>query len=164
RPSRASRCAASCLKCSQQGIVLPGTAIQDPIDEEGRSALHATTFAAFHILLDAGKPALFGHVTCVLLEIQTNCLGKLGQVRILKSMLVMEDSIMHLPEFPLRRSALGSESRVERVRMNLDEREVAIDKAQLVPEFLLQGSHHMSRLARIGAFVVAILHQRDRST
>src|SRR5437879_2234674 len=73
-------------------------------------------------------------------------------------------SIRQLPEFPLRRRALGSESRVERVRMNLDEREVAIDKAQLVPEFLLQGSHQMRRLARIGAFVVAILHQRDRST
>src|SRR5437763_15682409 len=72
RPSRASRWSARCLQCRQQGLTLPGTAIQGSINEERGGALHATAFATFHILLDATQSALFGHVTYVLLQIETN--------------------------------------------------------------------------------------------
>src|SRR5204862_3406892 len=82
--SRASRCSARCLECSQQGILFPGTAIQDFIDEERGGALHSTAFATFHILLDAGERALVGQSACVLLQIETNRYGKMGQVGILK--------------------------------------------------------------------------------
>src|SRR5262249_41389935 len=152
--SRASRCSARCLECSQQGIVLPGTAIQDAIDEEGGGALHATAFATFHILLDAGESALFGHSACVLLHIETNRHGKMGQIGILKGMLVVEDVIMHLPEHALRCGGLSSQSRVQRVGMDFGEWEVAKDKAQLVPELLLDRSHDGRRSAGVGAFVV----------
>src|SRR5690242_6518480 len=77
-------------------------------------------------------------------------------------MLVVEDIIVHLPELALRRGSLGGESRVQCMGVDLGEREVAIDKAQLLPELLLYGLHHPRRSARIGAFVVAVLHQRDR--
>jgi len=46
--------------------------------------------------------------------------------------------------------------------MDVGEREVAKDKAQLVPELLLDRSHDGRRLAGVGAFVVAILHESDR--
>src|SRR5215471_17991935 len=46
--------------------------------------------------------------------------------------------------------------------MDLGEWEVAKDKAQLVPELLLDRSHDGRRSAGVGAFVVAILYQRDR--
>src|SRR6266700_4134021 len=52
---------------------------------------------------------------------------------------------------------------MQRVRMDIDEREVAKDKAQLVSELLLNRSHNSRGLAGIRAFVVAILHQGDRS-
>src|SRR6266566_1957325 len=127
--SRASRCSARCLECSQQGLLFPGTAIQDPIDEEGGGALHSTAFATFHILLDAGERALFGQSACVLLHIETNRYGKLGQVGILQGMLVVEDGIMHLPELALSCGGLSCQSRVQRVGMDLGEWEVAKDKA-----------------------------------
>jgi DNA-binding HxlR family transcriptional regulator len=38
------------------------------------------------------------HITCELLHIQANRLGKLLQVGILERMLVVEDGIRHLPE------------------------------------------------------------------
>ena len=85
-----------------------------------------------------------------------------GQVGILKGMLVVEDIIMHLPELPLSCGCLGGQSRVQRVGMDLGEREVAEDKAQLLPELLLDRSHDGRRLAGVGAFVVAILHESDR--
>ena len=91
--------------------------------------MHSTAFATFHILLDAGERALFGQSVCVLLPIETNRLGKLLQVGILKGMLVVEDGIMHLPELALSRGGLGSESRVQRVGMDFGEGEVAKDKA-----------------------------------
>jgi hypothetical protein len=47
------------------------------------------------------------------------------------------------------------------VGMDLDEREVAKDKAQLVSELLLNRSHDGRGLAGIRAFVVAVLHQDD---
>src|SRR5712691_656828 len=50
---------------------------------------------------------------------------------------------------------------MQRVRMDIDEREVAKDKAQLVPELLLNRSHDGRGLAGIRAFVVTILHQDD---
>src|SRR6266536_2087338 len=159
--SRASRCSARGLECSKQGILFPGTAIQDSIDEERGGALHSTAFATFQILLDAGERALFGQSVCVLLHIETNCLGKLLQVGILKRMLVVEDVIMHLPELALSGGGLGSQSRVQRVGMDFGEREVAKDKAQLVPELLLDRSHDGRGLAGVGAFVVAVLHQDD---
>src|SRR6266516_4500738 len=120
---------ARCLECSQQGIVLPGTAIHNPINEERRGALHATAFATFHILLDAGERALVGQSACVLLHIETNRYGKMGQVGILKGMLVVEDGIMHLPELTLHCGGLSCQSRVQRVGMDLGEWEVAKDKA-----------------------------------
>src|SRR5258708_28612131 len=77
-------------------------------------------------------------------------------------MLVVEDGIMHLPELALSCGGLGCQSRVQRVGMDFGEREVAKDKAQLVPELLLDRSHDGRRLAGIGGFVVAIFYQRDR--
>ena len=75
--------------------------MKDPIDEERGGALHSTAFATLHIFLDAGKMALCGHIACVLLQIETNLPGEAGQVRVLQSMLVVEDGIMHFPKLPL---------------------------------------------------------------
>src|SRR6266566_3440460 len=77
-------------------------------------------------------------------------------------MLMVEDIIMHLPELALSCGGLGCQSRVQRMGMDVGEREVAKDKAQLVPELLLDRSYDGRREAGVGAFVVAILHQRDR--
>jgi hypothetical protein len=88
-------------ECSKQGILLPGTAIQDPIDEERGCSLHSAAFATFHIFLDVEQRALVHHIACVLLQVETERLGEAGQVGVLQCMLVMEDVIMHLPKLPL---------------------------------------------------------------
>lgn len=59
--------------------------------------------------------ALVGYVTSVLLQIETNRLGKMLEIGILQRMLMMEDRVTHLSEFPLRCGSLGCQSRVQRV-------------------------------------------------
>src|SRR6266436_8213649 len=151
------------FECSQQCFLLPGSWIEDAVDKERRRSTHTAAYAALKILLDTANVRTFCHVTCELLHIQANRLGKLLQVGILKRMLVVEDGIMHLPELALSCGGLGSQSRVQRVGMDFGKREVAKDKAQLVPKLLLNRSHDGRRLAGVGAFVVAILHESDRS-
>jgi len=51
-------------------------------------------------------------------------------------MLVVEQVIMHLPELSLSGCRLSRQSRVQRVGVNLDEREVAIDKTQPIAKLL----------------------------
>src|SRR5258706_3279592 len=63
----------------------------------------------------------------------------------------------------LHRGGLGSEGGVQRVGMDFGEREVAIEKAQLVPEFLLQGLHDPRRLAGIRGIAFGLLRLPDRS-
>src|SRR5205807_3029217 len=111
-------------------------------------------------LLDAGERALVGQSACVLLQIETHRFGKLLEIGILQGMLVVEDGVMHLPELALSCGGLCCQSRVQRVGMDFGEREVAKDKAQLLPELLLDRSHDGRRLAGVRAFVVAILYQR----
>jgi hypothetical protein len=43
--------------------------------------------------------------------------------------------------------------------MNLNEREVAKDKAQPIAKLLLNGLNDPRRLTRVGTLIVAILHQ-----
>jgi hypothetical protein len=99
--------------------------------------LHTAGYAAPEILFDTADVRTLCRISCELLHIQSNRFSKLLQVGILKRVLVVEDVIMHLPELPLRCCGFGSESRMQRVGMNFGEREVAKDKAQLVPELLL---------------------------
>src|SRR5258706_7306641 len=50
----------------------------------------------------------------------------------------------------LHRGGLGSEGGVQRVGMDFGEREVAIEKAQLVPEFLWLEGLHDRMIGRVG--------------
>src|SRR6266567_186960 len=117
--------------------------------------MHPAAQSALKILLDTSREWALRHIL-------TDRSGKLLEVGILQGMLVVEDVIVHLPEFPLSVCSLGSERGVQRVRMDFGEREVAIDKTQLVPELLLNGLDNPCRAPGIGAFVVAVLHERDR--
>ena len=90
--------------------MLPGPAIQNAIDEEGRGPLYPTTFAPCHILLDAGERALLPHIPSVPLLIQTHRLRKVLEIGIRKGVLVVEEVVVHLPEFALYCSPLGCQS------------------------------------------------------
>jgi hypothetical protein len=104
---------------SKERVVLSGTRRQYSIDEVRRGTLQAAAFATLPLFLDAGKMALFQHITCVLLHLETKKLGEAGHIRIPKSIPVLEQEIMHLPALSLSRCGLRRPSRMQRVGVNL---------------------------------------------
>ena len=83
------------------------------------------------------------------------------QVRKREMTLVCVKQIVHLPELALARGGLGGFSREERVRVNLFQREVAIDEADAPGEALEQQPADGSRLLAVRTFEIAVLDDRD---
>src|SRR5260370_1197460 len=75
------------FECSQQCFLFPGSWIEDAVDKERRRSTHTAAYAALKILLDTANIRTFCHVTCELLHIQANRLGKLTHHRILKRLM-----------------------------------------------------------------------------
>ena len=71
--------------------------------------MHPAAQSALKILLDTSREWALRHILGEPLHIQTDRSGKLLEVGILQGMLVVEDVIVHLPEFPLSVCSLGSE-------------------------------------------------------
>ena len=76
--------------------------------------------------------------------------------------LVAQQDVVHLPEAALRRRRLGGLGGQLRVRVDVVEREVAPDVADLVPEGRQQLADRTLGLAAVGALEVAVLDERDQ--
>src|SRR6266511_5389915 len=70
---------------------------------------------------------------------------------------------VHDPELSLGGGGFGRLGGTQGMRMDRDQREVAEDEAQLATELLLQGVHGGERHAGVGALIVAVEHQCQRS-
>ena len=70
----------------------------------------------------------------------------------------MEEQFVHVPEAVLERGCLGGRCRCEGVGMDLREREVPEGKADAMGELSFNPLDRAERLPRVGAFVVAVLH------
>ena len=77
-------------------------------------------------------------------------------------MLVGEQLVVHRPEAALRIRRLGRFGGVQGVRMDLREREVAVDKAQAVAEAPLELGDDGEGAPGVRALIVAVLDQRQR--
>ena len=75
----------------------------------------------------------------------------------------MEEQLVHLPEPTLPCCRFGAGRCCERVRMDLGQREVAEREADAARELPLDALDRPEGLARVGAFVVAVLED-DRRT
>ena len=71
-----------------------------------------------------------GHLTNKKRYIKINLRGIFHQAPVMKRLLMLKQTIMHLPELPLRRRPLGCFRRMLGVRMHVDEWEVAKDKTE----------------------------------
>src|ERR1700730_6003938 len=74
--------------------------------------------------------------------------------------LVLEQEIMHLPEFPLRRRGLGGFGRQQRVRMSFQQRKVPKYETNLVGKSLQQQLRRGYRDLAAGTLEVAVFDQR----
>ncbi len=82
------------------------------------------------------------------------------QVLVLEMHLVLEQEIVHGPEFPLRRRGLRGLGREQRVGVSVLQREVPEYETNLVGKPLQQQFRRRRRDLAAGAFEVAVFDQR----
>src|SRR3954447_16057548 len=75
--------------------------------------------------------------------------------------LVVEQSVVHLPKSALFAGCLGCLGRQLGVWVHVVQRQVPPDVAQVVVERDQQLAHDNFGLAAVGALVIPVLHQRD---
>src|SRR6202158_6646089 len=105
-------------------------------------------------------------VTCQLspdaVSIERQVSRVVHQTGVIKRILVREEQVVHFPELALSRRGLGDLRGVLPVRMDLRQREMTEGHAQLAPDGFHQSGDDWLRRAAIGAFEIAVLHERNR--
>ena len=90
-------------------------------------------------------------------DVQTELLGVPQEIVVFERLLRVKKKLVHGPETVLEGSCLGGGGRAERVRMDLDEREVPEGETNAPAQFLLDILDRPKRLPGVGALVVAVL-------
>ena len=88
--------------------------------------------------------------------------GVRREILVAKRLLVLEESVVHLPELPLGRSGFGRLGRVLRVRVRVGARRVTEHEAKAVAEAPLQLLHDGVGATAVVALEVTVFDQRDR--
>ena len=107
--------------------------------------------------------ALYFPSSSALLQIRRGELQFLGESQvevIAQAILVFKKQIVHLPEFAMGARKLGCLRRGLGVRMQFIQREIPEDKAQALPEVLLDLLDDRISVPTMGAFIIPILDQR----
>jgi len=120
---------------------------------------------ALHVFADALKIDVIVHLGRVARHVELQPFRVVVQLLKLQVRLVIEQQIVHLPEFSLSTRSLRRFRSEQCMRMDFLEREVAIDKTNAVLEPLEQKLDRGRRLLAVGALEIAILdhdHRRVR--
>ena len=136
----------------------------DSIDEEGRGCPDATPNTVAQVTVDLPGVTVLRHVTTEGLDLQTESGGVLVEMLIVKSTLMLEEMVMHLPESALARRGLGRFRRMLGMWVDLTQGKVPVDEAQLVTQFLLHSLDDTIGNAAVGAFVIGVLDQSHRAS
>ena len=94
-------------------------------------------------------------------DVEAELAGVADEIRRHQRVLVLEQQVVHLPELALRRRRLGRLGRELGVRVDVGERQVAEDVAQVVAELRHDLAHDRLGAAAEGALEVAVLDERD---
>src|SRR5947208_3489643 len=131
------------------------------VDEKGRGSVDAAANAAEEILAHSGGVAVFRKILRKRLELYPYRARVGQQVLGAEPILMVEDHVVHLPEAVLRSCCYGRLGGLERMRVDLAQREVSVGEAKVVAERLLQRLHDGMRRAAERALVVAVLDEGD---
>src|SRR5262249_30823926 len=87
----------------------------------------------------------------------------LPEIVVFERLMPLKQQLVHGPETVLQGSCLGSRRRPERLRTDLDEREVPEGEPNAPAQFLLDLFDRPKRLPGVGALVVAVLENEASS-
>src|SRR5439155_7171609 len=127
-------------------LLVPGPVVSLPVQEEGRRAVHAAPDAREEVLANPRRVRVRGQLGGGPARVEAEPRGGGEEILVVERLLVLEERVVHLPEFPLRARGFGGLGGVLCVRVHLLQREVPEDEAEAPAEPLLDGLHD-----RIGA-------------
>ena len=135
--------------------------MSDPVDEQGGRAEHfARGLSAADVPQYSLHRAVAGTIALESLQVESELGGVAVQVGVLERFLPMEQHVVHLPEAALERRRLGRARRGQRVRVDLDQGEVAEREANRDAELPLDQLDLPVGPSRVGALVVAVLEDQ----
>ena len=150
------------LHCVKQTVQAIRDVVDHAIDEEGWSAAHSALPTTCHVLTHALQIDFIVHLGGKTRDIEIEPLGIVVQVLQLEVSLVVEQQIVHRPEFLLPAGALGCLGRAHGVRVNLLQREVPINEAHALRKSLEQQLDCGCGLLAVRAFEVAVFEDCHR--
>ena len=131
------------------------------VDEEGRRAGDAAQVGAVDVLGDAGSTGVVVQVVGEPFDVESELLGVADEVAEGEGVLVVEQQVVHLPERALVGGGLGGLRGKLGVGMDVAERQVPPDVAD-VAEVAEELADDRLRLPAVGTLEVAVLDKRDR--
>jgi hypothetical protein len=132
--------------------------VYDAVDEQsGRAAYLTRLDSAFHVPANTPEHVDAGPVAVEPRDVELELAGIPPQIVVFERRLVTKEELVHFPEAVLKRRGLGGRRRGEGVRMDLCQRKVAEGKADAAAQSPLDALDRSKRLARVRAFVVAVL-------
>lgn len=135
--------------------------MQAPVDKKPGCAAYAASPAAVHVLAHSLQIDVIVHFGDVARHVQADFFRVTVQIGVVEMRLVIEQTIVYLPEFSLSAGALRCFGGRQRMRMHFLEGEVAVYEPHAIAEPIKQHLHGRRRLLAVRAFEVAVLHERD---
>ncbi len=135
----------------------------DAVDEETGRSVDAAVNAAHPVFLDSFDDLARLDGGAEFDEVKPELLRPDGQNSRLKISLVFINQVVHLPEFSLQRGGFRRLGGHERIGMRLRQGKVSEDEAQFFAERLLDLFDDRIGGAAVGALVITVFDQRQRS-
>ena len=132
------------------------------VDEEGRSPGDTTEIRAVDVICVVGITGVLAQRVGEALDIEAELLGVADEIARSQRVLVVEKQVVHLPERVLRRGRFGSLRGELGMRVDVVERQVSPDVAD-VAEVTQELAQDRFRPPAVGTLEVAVLDHRDRS-
>src|SRR5258706_3245342 len=114
------------LYCGKQGIQIVRAVMTDTIDEECRCAIHTTLNTTVDIFSNAFNNSRVVPMLYEFGPVETESHRISYKINVIEPVLILEESVMHLPELTLPASGFCSLSSLLSMRMYLRQREVTI--------------------------------------
>src|SRR6267142_2391093 len=149
-------------KSSEKRFETARAVITLAIDKQGWRAIYAPSDSAHEILPYAPCIGASQHFADQADFIETERRRVLRKALIIKSVLVFEQHVVHLPKPSLRAGCFGRFSRVFGVWVNVRQREVAKCKAQAIAQSALDRFDYEVHFTTESAFVITIFNECDR--
>ena len=146
--------------CLRQGGLIPGAVVTSVVDEEGRRDPRSAANRAFCLVADSCFYRTLDPGVARGADRHPELGGNLVEIMIIESVAALHESVVRPPEIAARGKRVFRQLRGMRGQQAVFERQVSVDVAQPVAEFLAQIANDSVSGMAVLTRIAAILDQR----